>query len=384
MKIIAHIDMDAFFAAVEQRDNPALIGKPVIVGADPKGGKGRGVVSTCSYEARKFGVHSAMPISKAYSLCPKGIYVPVEMKKYALVSDQIFKILYDFTPDIEPISIDEAFMELTGCTHFYGNAYNTCLKIKDRIKKELQLNASIGIAPNKMVAKLASDFSKPDGLLEITQENLLKFLWALPVERLWGVGKKTKEVFEAMGIEKVEDLAKTPTEVLRKQFGESGEHLYQLAQGIDHRDVAVNDEVKSVSNEHTFDVDTDKKPEVYEILSHLSERVSYRLRNADLKGKTLSIKIRLSNFRTFTRAYTFSERINFFDTIYKKSKTLFDEFYKPGMKIRLIGVRLSNFNEPYVQDSLFENPKSQKLEKVHQALDKIKNKFGESAIHHGS
>ena len=382
-KIIAHLDMDAFFAAVEQRDNPKFTGKPVIVGADPKKGNGRGVVSTCSYEARVFGVHSAMPISKAYQLCPQGIYLPVNGKKYKQASDQIFKLLYDFTPDIEPVSIDEAFMDLTGCTHFYGNAYNTCLKIKDRIKREVHLTASIGIAPNKMTAKLASDFCKPDGLLEITEDNLMKFLWALPVEKLWGVGKKTKKVFNTMGIQKVEDIAKTPVEVLQKRFGESGLHFYQLAQGIDEREISINEEAKSISNEHTFDQDTDNKDEIYEVLSFLSERVSYRLRKDDLKAKTVSLKIRLSDFRTFTRAYTFNERINFFDKIYQKSKQLFDEFYKPGMKVRLVGVRTTNFNESYVQESLFEHPQNTKLEKVHQALDAIKNKFGESSIHHG-
>jgi len=379
-KVIAHMDMDAFFAAVEQRDNPALLGCPVIIGADPKGGRGRGVVSTCSYEARKYGIHSAMPISIAYRKCPHGIYLSGNMSKYRRASKQIFNILYDFTPDMEPVSVDEAFLDITGCYHFYQTPYKTCLAIKERIKKEVHLIASIGIAPNKMVAKIASDFSKPDGLLEIRPDQLLDFLWPLPIARLWGVGKQTQRSLNAMKIETIGDLAKHSEAALQESLGMHGQHLYNLSHGIDDRGVAVDDEIKSVSHEHTFDKDIDDIDKIDSVLSLLSEKVSRRLRKYGLKGKTVTVKIRLSSFQTVTRAYTFSERVNFFDEIYKKSKELFDAYYKYPMKIRLLGVRISGFSDLYIQESLFVNPASEKKEKIHKAVDLIKDKFGEQAI----
>jgi len=379
-KVIAHLDMDAFFAAVEQRDNPSLKGRPVIIGADPKKGKGRGVVSTCSYEARKYGIHSAMPISIAYRKCPHGIFLPGSMRKYKIASEQIFNILYDFTPDMEPISVDEAFFDITGSYHFYQTPYKTCLAIKERIKREVCLTASIGIAPNKMVAKIASDFSKPDGLLEILPDQLFEFLWPLPIERLWGVGKQTQKTLNAMGIQTIGELAKYPLEILHKHLGSHGRHLYNLANGIDEREVYVDDSIKSVSHEHTFEEDVSDHDKIDAILSLLSEKVSRRLRKYGLKGKTLTLKIRLSNFKTVTRAYTFNDRINFFDEIYKKAKDLFDAYYKHPMKIRLLGVRIANFDDPYVQENLFQNPLSEKKEKIHKAVDTIKDKFGERAI----
>ena len=379
-RIIAHIDMDAFFAAVEQRDNPSLKGHPVIIGADPKGGKGRGVVSTCSYEARKYGVHSAMPISIAYRKCPKGIFLRGSMRKYRIVSKQIFKILYDFTPEMQPISVDEAFLDITGSYHFYQTPLKTCLAMKRRIEKEVGLHSSIGIASTKMIAKIASDVCKPNGIMEVTQDKVFTFLWPLPIDRLWGVGKKTQESLNAIGITTVGQLAKYSLKDLRKRFGSQGEHLFNLANGIDEREVCVDDEIKSVSHEHTFETDVSSKDEVDHILSLLSERVSRRLRRYGLKGKTLTVKIRLDNFKTVTRSYTFGERVNFFDDIYQKSKELFDAFYKNFMKIRLLGVRIAHFDDPYVQEGLFCDPKTQKREQIHQAIDTIKDKFGEKAI----
>ncbi|HOW35586.1 MAG TPA: DNA polymerase IV [Candidatus Omnitrophota bacterium] len=382
-KVIAHIDMDAFFAAVEQRDNPSLRGQPVVIGADPKAGRGRGVVSTCSYEARTYGIHSAMPISAAYKLCPRAAFLPVDMRKYAQVSDQILKILYDFTPDIEPVSIDEAFLDITGSFHFYKTPFDTCLKIKQRIHSEIGLTASVGIAPIKMAAKIASDLCKPDGLLEIKRDDLLTFLWPLSIEKLWGVGDKTRKALNGLGVYTIGDLAHVSEDGLRQHLGENGRHLFALANGIDERDVHIEEEVKSVSNEHTFERDTNDKEEIYATLLFLSEKVSRRLRKEQLKGKTITLKIRLEGFHTFTRAFTFLEKTNFSDVIYKKARELFDEFYAPKMKIRLLGVRVSHFDDPYVQESLFENKGAQRLEKIHRAVDTIKDKFGEGAIHKG-
>lgn len=383
-KVILHMDMDAFFAAVEQRDNPALRGKPVIVGADPKGGKGRGVVSTCSYEARPFGVHSAMPISTAYRLCPRAIFLPPDFRKYKQASNEIFDILERYTPDIEPISIDEAFLDITGTFHLHGTPRALASRIKEDIRREVGLTASVGIAPVKMVAKIASDVGKPDGLLEVRPAEVRAFLAPLPVERLWGVGKKSKSALNNLGIYNIGDFLKTPRHKAYELFGEHGLHLFDLASGIDPREVSVRDEARSVSHEHTFDIDESNPETVTKVLFILSQKLSRRLRKEDLKGKTVSIKVRLENFQTFTRARTLERRTNFVDTIDRESRQLFRDFFKRGMKIRLIGVRMSQFEDPYVTDWLFTDPVETKKENVHRAVDALKDKFGEGSIHWGA
>ncbi len=383
-KVIAHVDMDAFFAAVEQRDDPRLRNKPVVIGADPKKGKGRGVVSTCSYEARRFGVHSAMPISIAYRRCPQAVFLPVNGKKYQQVSDQIFEILSRFTPQVEPISIDEAFLDITGTSHLHQTPYRTCFKIKEKIKEEVRLTASIGIAPIKMAAKMASDCSKPDGLLEISSDRLFDFLWPQPVERLWGVGPKNKIVFDRLGLKTIGDIAHSSQEIIFKQFGEAGIHLYNLAHGVDPREVVLDELVKSISHEYTFDQDTGDLEVIHAILLFLSQKVSRRLRKSDLKGRTLTLKIRLTGFKTYSRTVTLEQRTNFTDTIYQNAEELFKGFWQEGMSLRLIGVRISNLDDLYVQDSLFKSPRDGKKESVHTALDQIKDRFGEHSIHWGT
>lgn len=383
-RVIAHIDMDAFFAAVEQRDNPSLKGKPVVIGADPKGGKGRGVVSTCSYEARPFGIHSAMPISHAYKRCPQAVFLRGNHQKYSDVSRQIRAILEDFTPDIQPISIDEAFLDITGCRNLFPSPLDMGRAIKERIKSELDLNSSIGIAPVKFVAKIASDFSKPDGLLVIKRSEVIRFLDPLPIERLWGVGKKTQSALNKMGIRIIGDIARFSLEDLLRHFGEHGAHLFNLANGIDPRPVEVSREVKSVSHEHTFGEDESDPDTVRATLLRLSEKVSRRLRKHELKGRTVSIKIRTKGFHTFTRAQTLSGRVDLIDDIYSCAKKLFEEFYQTGQLIRLIGVRVSNFEDAFVRDSLFEDDEQVMRTKVQDAMDLIKDKFGEKSIHRGN
>lgn len=383
-KVIIHIDMDAFFAAVEQRDHPALLGKPVIVGADPKGGKGRGVVATCSYEARKFGVHSAMPITKAWRLCPQGVFVRPDFRKYKQASQQVFKILERYTPDIEPVSIDEAFLDITGTFHLYKTPSVLAQRIKDDIRREVRLTSSVGIAPVKMVAKIASDIHKPDGLLEIKPGEVQGFLAPLPVERLWGVGVKSKDVLNRLGIFVISDLLKISRSRIFELLGEHGLHLFDLASGIDPREVSVSDETKSVSHEHTFDIDEADPEKVAKVLFILSQKVSRRLRKEDLKGRTVSIKIRLKNFQTFTRAKTLEKRTNFVEVIDQTARQLFLDFFKPGMKIRLIGVRVTGFEDPYVSEGLFTEPGEVKKESVHRAVDLLKDRFGEGAIHWGA
>jgi len=383
-KIIAHLDMDAFFAAVEQRDHPRLKGRPVIIGADPKQGQGRGVVSTCSYEARTYGIHSAMPIAQAYRRCPQGVFLRGDMAKYSAVSRQIFAILQAFTPTVQPVSIDEAFLDITGSTHFFRSPSAMGSAIKQQIKKELGLNASIGIAPIKMAAKMASDYCKPDGLLVILPEQLLDFLWPLPVGTIWGVGRQTQKALQAMDIMTIGTLAAVSREQLTRRFGVHGAHLHDLANGIDEREVVVDDDIKSISHEHTFDKDTRQREAVYTVLAHLSEKVSRRLRKAHLQGRTVTLKVRLSGFHTYTRSCTLPERVNFYDDICKTGRALFDAFYRPNMVFRLIGIRVSHFGDPYVSDSLFTDAVKERNEKVHQAVDVIKDKFGEHAIQRGA
>lgn len=380
-RVIAHIDMDAFFASVEQRDDPRLVGQPVVIGADPKGGRGRGVVSTCSYEARQFGIHSAMPISQAYARCPQAFFLPPRMALYSEVSAQLFSILHEFTPDVEPVSVDEAFLDLTGTEKINGKPCDAAWKIKHRIRSQLRLTASVGLAPNKMVAKIASDLCKPDGLLEITKEGLLDFLWPLDVGRLWGVGPKTKEILASIGISKIQDLARSNAEELHQLLGESGLQLYALAHGRDERDVALEQEIKSVSHEHTFESDTDHQELLHQTLLILSEKVSRRLRLDALQGRTVTIKVRLKGFKTYTRAVTLPQMTNFVDDIFEAARKLFDSLYVAGTYVRLLGVRVSGFQNPYVQESLFEDARKEKKERVHKAIDLIKDKFGERSIH---
>lgn len=382
-RVIAHLDMDAFFAAIEQRDDPALEGKPVVVGADPKGGRGRGVVSTCSYEARGYGIHSAMPISVAWRCCPDAIFLPVDMRKYVKVSQAMFDILYEFTPEIEPLSIDEAFLDITGSIRLFGTPLETGTKIKERIKKELRLAATIGIAPNKMAAKIASAHAKPDGLLEITAGNLLFFLWPLPVSKMFGVGEQTQKTLVAMGIQTIGDLAKMSVVLLSEQLGARGKYLRDLANGLDPRRVMPEEEAKSVSHEHTFEEDTADGEQIGAVLSVLCEKVSGRLRTDGLKGKTVTLKLRSGDFKTITRDFTLPERTNFFDVIYATSRSLLEISRVPAKKYRLIGVGVSNFYQPYVRDSLFEDLTSRKTEKIHRAVDIIKAKFGEKGIIRG-
>ena len=380
-RFIVHVDMDAFFAAVEQRDNPSLSGCPVVIGADPKGGHGRGVVAACSYEARAFGLHSAMPISQAYQKCPQAVFLRGDHTKYGRESEKIFVILERFTPDLEPVSIDEAFLDITASYHLFGTPEETCRKIKAAIKAETGLTASIGLAPNKMTAKIASDIGKPDGLVVVTAEGLLAFLHPLPVGRLWGVGEKTRQAFERLGIKTIGDLARRDRAALVRDFGQAGDHVWRLANGLDPRDVAPIDEVKSVGNEHTFEEDIDDQGLMLDILMALSEHVSLRLRRAGLQGRTVTLKIRLAPFSTYTRASTLPEPTNFAENIFQSASEKLKAF-GPKKKVRLLGVSVSNLASPVDEPGLFPGPlpHAEKKEKLHQALDKIKGKFGEEAI----
>jgi nucleotidyltransferase/DNA polymerase involved in DNA repair len=383
-KFIVHVDMDAFFAAIEQRDNPALRGKPVVVGADPKNGKGRGVVSTSSYEARKFGIHSAMPISAAYRKCPHAAFLPVDMGKYHSVSRRIYNIFYEFTPEVEPISIDEAFLDITGSFHLFGTPRETCSLIKSRIKKETRLTSSVGLAPTKMAAKIASDLEKPDGFVEVPACGLVEFLRPLDISKIWGLGKKSEVILRKSGINTVGELADRDRGELVGIFGKCGAHFWDLANGIDERSVETEHEAKSIGNEITFERDTREKRVIQGTLMRLCEKVSNRLRREGLKGKTVTLKIRLEGFKTYTRAVTLEGGTNFADVLYKEVEKLYNRFDRNERRVRLLGVQVSNFSQMYFRDTLFLESADEKREKVHKALDNIKNRFGDTAIKRAS
>ena len=381
-RYIAHVDMDAFFASVEEKHNPSFKDKPIIVGADPKDGKGRGVVSACSYAARKFGIHSAMPISIAYNKCPHGIFVVPDMDKYAGESYEIFKIFEKFTPDIEPISVDEAFLDITGSCQHFGGPIETCKAIKKEIKDSLDLTASVGLAPNKMTAKIASDIQKPNGFVIVTPENLLKFLHPLPINKLWGIGVKTKKILNDLNIVTIGDIANKSSEEITSLLGKHGLHLWELSNGMDDRRVETFYEAKSISNEYTFNKDTGNIDEIKNKLMHLSQKVSRRLRQDNFLAKTITLKIRFKDFTTFTRSTTINEPTNYVDIIYENILEKFGKFSTRHNPIRLIGVKGSNLTNSDEQTDLFygNQDKDIKKQNLYNALDKIIEKFGDDAI----
>ncbi|MFZ5515222.1 MAG: DNA polymerase IV [Candidatus Zhuqueibacterota bacterium] len=379
-RVILHIDMDAFFAAIEELDNPAIRGKPVVVGADPKSGKGRGVVSTCNYEARKYGIHSAMPISHAYKRCPFAVFVPPRGRRYSEISGKIFRIFYDFTPRVEPISVDEAFLDVSGCIRLLGSPRSIALAIKKRIFEELHLTASVGIAPNKFIAKIASDLKKPDGLVEVLPDEILTFLWPLPISKMWGVGKKSETRLHALGIHTIGDLARLNQDAAVKKLGKAGLHFWSLAHGIDDRDVEAYAGAKSVSLENTFEEDVADEAVLRQTISSLSDNVSRILRKKNYKGKTITLKIRLEDFSTFTRAHSYHECIDSSKIICQTCLDLFDAFERMGKKVRLLGVAVSNLNSLPGEQLGFFQAEDQSGQKIDHVIDLIQSKFGPDLI----
>jgi len=380
-RTILHVDMDAFYAAVEQRDHAELRGKPVIVGSDPKQGKGRGIVATCSYEARKFGVHSAQPISQAWKLCPQGIYVRPDMEKYARASSCVMSTLLDFTDMLEQVSIDEAFMDVTGSAKLFGAGPEIAQRIKSRIRDELQLTASVGVAGNKFIAKIASDLKKPDGLVIVSPGSEREFLSPLPIGRLWGVGPKTEAGLKSMGLDRIGQLADMEFSELSSRLGKIGSHLWQLSRGIDDRDVVPEDGFKSIGHEITFESDTADQALLDRMLLDLSERVARRLRAQGARARTVAMKFREADFSTFTRRITLNESVDTSEKIYPVARKLMKSLMHEGILVRLIGVYASNleFGTEAKQMSLFE-PASQKDRKLAAALDDIAQRFGDRAI----
>jgi DNA polymerase-4 len=379
---ILHVDMDAFYASVEQRDRPELRGRPVIVG----GLGGRGVVCAASYEARPFGVHSAMPISTARRLCPHAVYLPVRMKLYAEVGRQIREILLSFTPLVEPLSLDEAFLDVAGCEQLFGPAPELAVQIKARVKSETGLTASVGVAPNKFLAKLASDHGKPDGLVVVAIDRVSEFLAPLPVGRIWGVGKKAEKRLHTLGIQTIGQLARLAEQDLLGQFGELGEHFRQLANGNDNRDVVPDRDAKSISTETTFAKDISDRQLLRDWLLHLTDQLAARLRHAGLRARTIDLKIRSSDFKTRHRAQALPEASNATDALWQTAQAIFEQgLTRDMLPIRLLGVGATRLtSETAAQRSLFDSNERDRQHALDQTVDAIRKQFGSSAVRRGA
>jgi len=376
---ILHLDMDAFFAAVEQLDHPEWRGKPLLVGGDPKG---RGVVSTASYEARPFGCHSAMPMASAVRLCPQAIVVKPRMERYAEISRQVFEILEEFTPLVEPISIDEAFLDVTGCERLLGSAEHIARVLKDRVRSEIRLTASVGVAPNKFLAKLASDLQKPDGLVVVKEDDVASFLAPLPISRLWGVGKATLPEFERLGVHTFGDALAISLGALRQHFGETGEHFFQLVRGIDDRPVLPDREAKSISHEVTFPVDIADQEHLRSVILEQIEQVTRRLRHHGLVARTVTLKIRYGDFSTITRRETLPAATDQTDALWDAAVKLFEAWQQTRPRpVRLIGVGVSQLSATKEsQLGLFESMETSTGQQLDTAMDAIRDRFGEQAI----
>ena len=381
-KHILHVDMDAFYASVEQLDNPDLKGKPLMVGGTVKQ---RGVVSAASYEIRKYGVHSAMPTSQALRLCPNAILLPVRMERYAEISKQIQEIFLSYTPDVEPLSLDEAFLDITGSISLFGSPEKIGKDIKNRIKQELGLTASVGIAPNKFLAKLASDLQKPDGFVIITEENKQKILDPLNVSKIWGIGKITSKALQDRGINTIEKLRNTPVIILKNILGNQAEDILLLAQGIDNRQVEPDRDAKSISAEETFPEDIIDKDILLNILHNQVEEVAQRLRAEKVEGKTITLKLRYKDFKTITRSHSFDSPTNTTFVLWEEAKNVFEKWYSSNStKIRLLGFGVSGLvNEGSIHWSLFSDPNEKKQKNLDSIYDKIKNKYGDDSLKRG-
>lgn len=376
--MIIHLDMDAFFASVEVREHPELAGLPVVVGGPSKS---RGVVAAANYEARKFGIHSAMPMVQAVRLCPDVKVLPPNMPLYVQVSKQIHEVFNRYTPEIEPLSLDEAFLDVSGSIKLFGSAAEIARRIKQEIKHELQLVVSAGIAPNKFVAKIASDIQKPDGFVVIEEREMQQFLDPLPVKRIWGVGKKTEQQLHNYGITTIKDLRTQSQRWLIERFGKQGDHIYRLANGQDKRCVVSDAKAKSISSENTFIEDISNKETLIAYLSLLTEQVTARLREKDRKGKTVNIKIRFHDFTTIVRSKTLASSTNQTQQIWQAVKILFNAALPAGaVAVRLLGVGVSGFgDETALQGDLFSD--DAKYDELDEVTDEINQRFGKLKIH---
>jgi DNA polymerase-4 len=386
---ILHVDMDAFYAAIEVLDHPEWRGLPLVVGSPPDQ---RGVVSTCSYEARRYGIHSAMPSRTAGKLCPQAVFVPVRMERYAEVSARIIQILEEFTPLIEPLSLDEAFLDVKGALGMWGDAVTIAREVKVRIRDRTGLTASVGVAPNKFLAKMASDINKPDGLtvVPVTESGIMEFLAPLPVTKMWGIGKVTGARLAKKGIRTIGQLQKLDLKPLESLFGKSGAaDMADLVRGHDSRPVITHREEKSISNEYTFDRDESDLERVRQRLLELAEEVGGRLRKSGKLAGTARIKLRFGDFSTITRQTSFPVALDSDRELIACALSLFER-ERVKRAIRLVGFGVSNFTAPGraapAQQDLFAKISGKgdgRNRKLDRAVDKLRRSFGSDAIKRG-
>ncbi len=372
-RAIIHVDMDAFYASVEQRDNPSLRGRPVIVGGHPT----RGVVLAASYEARPMGVHSAMPMSRALKQAPQAIVVRPRFAAYVQASEQVFAIFETVTPLVEPLSLDEAFLDATASVQLFGPPAQIARKLRERIAGEVGLPASAGIACTKFVAKIASDLAKPNGQKEIGASETLAFLAPLPVSRLWGVGPRMEETLKSLGLKTLGDIAGRSCSWLEGRLGSIGPHLWNLSQGMDDRDVVPDREAKSIGAEDTFEEDLDREALQAHIHSQ-SLRVGRRLRRAELKGRVVQLKVKLADFTALTRQTTLPEPTQDGQEIYRAATALLEKL-PLERKVRLTGVSVHGMDAGSGQLALFGNG-PRRSDKLNAALDRIAEKYGNAAV----
>ena len=379
-RTIMHIDLDAFFVSVEQAKKPELQGKPVVVGGRPNR---RGVVASASYEARRFGIYAGMPLATAYRLCPRAIFIEGGFPKYRDASQKFMTILADFSPFLEPIGIDEAYLDVTGFESIYGSIHRMAQAIKQRIKEELGLCASVGVAGCKVVAKIASDLSKPDGLLEVANGDERSFLAPLPIAKLPGIGKKAERILQGLGINTIGKLSVTPLSTLKSHFGASGELLRSYANGIDDRKVELPGAAKSISRETTFGKDTRDRSLLKATLCYLSERVGSNLRQQGKQARCVNLKLRYADFTTITRSQTLTQASDTDRTISDTGLKLLNKaLAQEKQAVRLIGIGVSSLTEPARQLDMLDSS-ALRLEKLNKAIDRIRKKYGFTAIQTG-
>ena len=372
---ILHVDMDAFYASVAERDDPSLRGKAVVVGAGA-----RGVVLSANYAARKYGIRAAMPVGRAKRMAPNAVFVTPDHQRYSEVSAKVMEIFDSFTPLVEPISLDEAFLDVTGAKKLLGTGREIAAAIRAKVEAQEGITCSVGIAPSKFIAKLASTHCKPNGMLEITSDRILEFLHPLPISAMWGVGPKTAEVLERLGLRTIEDIAKLPRTTLIRAVGEaSGATLHELAWGRDYRDVAPQDAEKSISAAETFPTDLDNPEEILREYLRLCERATSRLRDKGLFAKTISIKVRFGDFTTINRSKTLPLPIDSTHDVYEVVKGLYEALRIERARLRLVGVSLENLSEGApVQMILGEREKGWR--EAEGAMDKARERFGHGSV----
>ena len=374
---ILHVDMDAFYASVSIKDNPKLQGKPVVVGAGV-----RGVVLSANYEARKFGIRAAMPVGRAQRLAPTAIFIPPDHTRYQQVSEHVMKIFRDVSPHVEPISLDEAFIDVTGAKRLLGSGREIAMMIRAKVEKEQGITCSVGIAPNKFIAKLASQHCKPNGLLEIATDQILSFLHPLPASAIWGVGPKTNEQLEKLGLRTVGEIANTPISTLIRALGEAtGSSLYELAWGRDYREVISYEPEKSISAAETFESDIDDPEEILREFLRLCEKATLRMRDAGYCAKTISIKVRFSDFKTITRSKKMDQPISGTKESFEVAKQLYLALKLDRVRIRLVGVSLEGLTPAdEAAEQLLIGQRDVGWREADSAIDRVKAKFGRGSV----